>query len=292
VRHLLSKSRTRSSLWHWVALAIALQGLACNGLFGDDDDDDSAAANDDDSAAGDDDDGALVITETWTLSFPAEGLESLGLRNSLGEISLSGSDGLTDIEVLVTIHSARGTVRGPAAPIEISGLPAALALNVAGVSTPAGARVDLLVSAPPELPAELSGAAFPLSVADMTGGATISSTSGAITGLGLGGDIQASAGDSSILLDVALSAGGSLTATLESGPIELDLPADTSATLSASAGDGTIEISGVDFQGVVIDGQAQGVMGGGEGAIGLSTGAGNIRIRGHAPPQSSDERAP
>jgi hypothetical protein len=267
-----------------------MHGFGCNGLFGDDDDSGSALADDDDSAAGDDD-SALVITETWTLTFPADGLESVGLRNALGEISLSGSDGRTDIEVLVTVHSARGTVRGPAAPIEISGLPTALTLNVASASAPAGARIDLLVSAPAELPAELSGAAFPLSLADMVGGATISSTSGAITGLGLGGDIQASAGNASILLAGVLPAGGSLTATLLNGPIELDLPADTSATLSATATDGTIEISGVDFEGVVIDGQAQGVLGEGEGAIDLSTGAGNIRIRGHGAPEGSGGRA-
>lgn len=265
------------------ALLSVLVLSGCNGLLSDDDDD---ASDDDDDASGDDDDSAASITETWTLSFPAEGIQELALSNSLGEISLSGAAGATTIEVLATLHSESGAEPLASIPVAITDLEATLALAVEPPQGLEGVRIDLLVSAPDTLAANVNGASYPLSLTDMRGGGSIATTSGAITGLGLGGDFESSGGAASILLELALLPGGSLIASLDSGPIELDLPADTSAMLSATATGGSVEISGLDFEGVVIDGQAQGRLGEGNGSIAVSTGAGNIRLRGHGLPEA------
>jgi len=259
---------------------------SCNDPLSDDDDasDDDDVAGDDDS--GDDDDSAQAITETWTLSFPADGFEGIQLGNHLGEISLTGSDGATSIEVLATLHGAAGAEPPASVPVEVSDLDSTLTLTVELPQGLESARIDLLVSAPDTLAADLTGAGYPLSVADMRAGGSIAASTGSITGMGLSGDFAASAGETSILLELELVPGGSLTASLDSGPIELDLPADTSATMQATATGGSVEITGLDFQGVVIDGQAQGSLGAGDGSITLSTGNGDIRLRGHGLPDA------
>jgi len=278
---------SRATLNGSLAVLCLLLLAGCNSLFDGGDDDD--ASNDDDLNGDDDagdDDSAQAITQTWTLSFPAEGLARIELENSLGEISLSGSAGATNIEVLATLHGEAGAEPLATLPIEVTDLEAALTLTIEPPQGLEGARIDLLVSAPDDMTMGLSGGDYPLSVVDMRAGGGIASTGGTITGLGLSGNFEVSGGDASILLGLELVPGGSLTASLDSGPIELDLPADTSAMLTATATGGAVEISGLSFEGVVVDGQGQGTLGSGDGSISLSTSEADIRLRGHGPPEA------
>jgi hypothetical protein len=120
----------------------------------------------------------------------------------------------------------------------------------------------------------------------MHAGGTIRTGDGPVTGIGLKGSFEVEGGATELLLDVDLPTNGSLNASLSSGPIETTLPVATSATLTASTSAGAIEIVGMDFNGVIVGGEAAGQFGTGDGSISLNTGEGDIAIRGIEPPDA------
>jgi len=260
-----------------MAFLLALTGC---GPSSPDDDDDSSPVDDDDSAQGDDDDSAQTHSQTWSLSFPMEALERIALTNSLGHLSLSGSTGATEVAVQLIAYSDSPLDLGPFPPLTTNLLPSVLSISVTAPQDIELTRADLSLHAPSSLIAEMTSTEFPLSISDMHAGGTIQVDSGSITGIGLKGSFEVDGGSSELLFDVDLPPNGSLSASLSSGPIETTLPVATSATLTASTSAGDIEIVGMDFNGVVVGGEAAGQFGAGEGSISLSTGEGDISIRG------------
>ena len=258
-------------------------GLLCCTPLNSSDDDDFSPTDDDDSSAGDDDDSAPSYTQSWTASFSAEALTQLSAENSAGRLSLSGSPGAGAVETLVTVYSDSPVDLGPFAPLTISEFPDSLSVVVSAPESAEISRIDLSVHAPSSLVAQLTSSNFPLALSDMRAGGTINAGGGSVTGIGLAGNFEVSGGDSELLLELELPVDGVLHAVLASGPIELLLPATTSANLSASAHGGSIQITGMNFDGVVAGGEAQGQFGDGEGSITLSTDAGDIVIRGQEP---------
>lgn len=258
-------------------------GLFCCEPLNPSDDDDFSPSDDDDSSAGDDDDSAQSYTQSWSASFSAEALIQLSLENTVGRLSLSGSPAAGAVETLVTVYSNSPVDLGPFAPLTVIELPDSLSVAVAAPENTEITRIDLSLHAPSSLVAQMTSTNFPLAISDMKGGGTMSTQSGVVTGIGLAGNFEVTGGDSELLLELELPLNGVLSAALESGPIEVLLPVATSANLTASASDGNVEISGMDFEGVVVDGEAQGQFGGGEGTIVLSTGTGDIVIRGQGP---------
>ena len=165
-------------------------------------------------------------------------------------------------------------------------LPSTLSISVSVPEGIALTRVDLSLHAPSSLIAEMTSADFPLSISDMHAGGTIRTGDGPVTGIGLKGSFEVEGGSTQLLLDVDLPTNGSLNASLSSGPIETTLPVATSATLTASTSAGAIEIVGMDFNGVIVGGEAAGQFGAGDGSISLNTGEGDIAIRGIEPPDA------
>lgn len=265
-----------------IALLVALTGCGPSSA----DDDDSIPTDDDDSTQGDDDDSAQSHSQSWSLSFPREALERVSLTNSVGQLSLSGSPGATEVSVQLIVYSNAPLDLAPFLPLTTSLLPSSLSISVAMPEGNEFTRADLSLHAPSSLIAEMTATDFPLSISDMHSGGTIRTVSGSVTGIGLRGSFEVEGESSEFLLDVDLPTGGSLDASLSSGPIETTLPIATSATLAASTALGAIEIIGMDFNGVIAGGEAAGQFGEGEGSISLSTGEGDISIRGVEAPGS------
>ena len=92
-----------------IALLVALTGCGPSSA----DDDDSIPTDDDDSTQGDDDDSAQSHSQSWSLSFPREALERVSLTNSVGQLSLSGSPGATEVSVQLVVYSNAPLDLGP-----------------------------------------------------------------------------------------------------------------------------------------------------------------------------------
>ena len=249
-------------------------------------DDDRGSIDDDDGSPADDDDSAHSFSQSWDASFSTDALLRLTATNTFGHLSLAGAPGATEVQIVVVVFADQPVNLGPFAPLSILEQPAALSITVAPPEQAEFSRIDLSLHGPSSLIAELSAGNFPLAVTDMQAGGTLTAQGGAVTGMGLAGNFEVLAGVSEILLEVDLPAAGSLSATLTSGTIETLLPATTSASLAASTGSGTIEISGMDFMGVVVGGEASGQFGAGAGSITLATGEGDITVRGQNPPDA------
>lgn len=152
----------------------------------------------------------------------------------------------------------------------------------AGVLT-ISASGDVQLSTPAELDWTIETQSGDVSVSGLGGTGTVVTDTGEVICTGLLGNLSVQVQDNSpvaIHLE-ALPSGGVVIIESTLGPIVLDVPADTSATLAATTGSGSVDVTGVDFDGVLLDQSAEGVLGDGDGSLRLVTGGGDVAVSGY-----------
>ncbi len=211
-------------------------------------------------------------------SIPADEDVLLNVRNPGGSVVVQGVDGADAAVVSWTVFSADGEAASESdADVEFSGEGSRINITV----TPAASNVwvDLDVTVPSGAAWAIDSGAGDVTLEKLTGGGSVATTTGFVSGAELSGSMEVGVGTSEVSLGMTVDDGATITVAAESGPIRIGLPPDADALLTASTADGEVVITDVPFSGTNVGGSATGELGAGATAtMTLSTGSGDITI--------------
>ena len=216
---------------------------------------------------------------TGEQEFSLEQASSLSVSNDGGTVSLVGGIVPDVIFVNYQIFSD-GEGSGASDVLLTAGLSGEEFL--VAVETPGpDVWVELVVSAPTDLPWRVDTDSGDIFLESLTGPGQVTTTSGVISGGGLEGDVDVAAAISDVHLELEVEGSDQVVIELGEGSIELDVPTPTHASLEASTDEGVLTLWSLPFDGDLDSRVANGILGnGGEASIFLHTAAGNIDLIG------------
>ena len=212
------------------------------------------------------------------LVLDAQGVAALSILNEDGPVTLTGAS-TQEITVLWTGLSDEGAA--DPADVEVTAEVSGTTAQVRAVTSGPDVWVDLDVAAPGDLVWSVTSGAGDVVLEELTGGGSVDTTTGNVSGLGLLGDLTVEVDLAEVDLAPGIAGGETITVTVGSGPITVRLLSSADVLLEASTGDGEVVIQEVPFTGTNAAGVASGELGAGATAtMSLVTGAGDIRVVG------------
>ena len=210
------------------------------------------------------------------LVLDATGLAAVSIVNEDGPVTLTGVQ-TEEITVLWTGRSDEGAA--DPVDVEVTAEVSGTTAQILAVTSGPDVWIDLDVGAPGDLAWSVTSGAGDVLLEELTGGGSVDTTTGNVSGIGLSGDLTAAVDLAEVDIELDLGGGETIAVTLGSGPITVRLPASADALLEASTGDGEVVIQEVPFSGQNVAGVASGELGAGATAtITLTTGQGDITI--------------
>jgi len=212
-------------------------------------------------------------------TFPADADIALNLRNPGGPVTITGVADGSAVVVSWTVHAGDEPADEGDADVAFSGEGDRLNVTV----TPAndGIWVDLQITAPAGASYVVDSGAGDVTLDNVHGGGSVTTTTGFVAGQGLAGSIDVGVDDAEVALGLAIDDGAAIAVLAGVGPITILLSPQADALLSADTADGDVIIDpDVPFSGVNVDGSASGEIGAGATAtLTLQTGGGMIEIQ-------------
>lgn len=200
---------------------------------------------------------------------------SLAIASTDFDVMLMGSD-RTDVSVTFVVDNpADGDV-------DVTGTLDGDVVRVAATADD-GVTGTITVSGPADLIWDIAGASAAVSAMDMTGAGAVATSSGAITGSGLSGDLDLSSSSGVVDVSVNPADGAAIDIATTSGDVTLGFPNSVGASFDAATGGMDITFSGgADFQGTNMAGAASGTLnGGGSVSVDIASGSGVIAVEGY-----------
>lgn len=188
-----------------------------------------------------------------------------GVRRVEAESVAEAEQGLAELEVLVEVTDEMVVVR-TLQPEETSGR---------------NFVVDYEITLPPALEVEVTNGNGNIAVSSIDNSVAIENGNGEIDLLDIDGSTGVLLGNGNVEARVTLPPGGEIGITVGNGNTDLLIPVSTSGVFSAVVGNGVIDIDNLMLSDLEATSKSvEGVLGGGDGAISLRLGNGNIFVSG------------
>jgi hypothetical protein len=230
----------------------------------------------------------FAAEDSSTLSFAALARNTLRLEGVGGEMRIVGGEPGADIvvEVVRRVESeSLADAEHSLLLLEVQHFAGPDEVVITTVQPAAtGGRnfiVDYAVTLPRDLAVRLRQLNGSVEVAHVDGAVTVDLDNGSAALADLGGDADVDVANGSIAGQTALAPGARLALSVGNGSVALALSGSPSATFAAGVGVGEITLTGLTLADEVSTATSlTGILGGGEGAIELWAGIGNVVVTG------------
>jgi hypothetical protein len=234
------------------------------------------------------DSGKEVASAPFYRTVPLEGQDQLTLVAMNGSVSIHGEVGIQQVLVQAQRRVRAHTRREAEASLPL--LSVAVSAGPEGITvethqpTGTGGRsfvVDYEITVPRAFLLQITNGNGTVEIRGLQGEVRLDSGNGDVVLEDHVGSSWVSLGNGEIRADVVLPTGGQVVHAVGNGGIRLAVQQDVSATFSAHVGNGVITVTRLEFSEWVSGARfAEGVLGSGDGYIGLSVGNGWIQAQG------------
>jgi hypothetical protein len=224
----------------------------------------------------------------YTRTIPVLGQEVLELLGGNGDVRILGVPGAQEIHV-DAVKRVRSDTRRDAKEA-LSWLHVAVDVSEDGVKIqtvqPEHTQgriyiVDYEITGPPHLMLSMANGNGWVRVGDVEADVEVANGNGDVTLSQITGSTWVALGNGELSSVVQLPLIGKIDYAVGNGTIHLSVQKDASATFDAEVGNGTISVLGLDLRDVVSTPRhIHGLLGSGQGAIGLAVGNGTIEVHG------------